>query len=292
VLFNSTAFFIFLGAFLLGWFAVRRSLRARAVLILLGSYIFYAWWYYPYLALLVGVSLASFIAGRILERTKAPAARRAVLTAGIAVCLAPLLLFKYSGFLRDSLAALLASLGLETSLGRWEWLLPVGISFYTFQAISYLVDVYRRDLSATRNLVSYLGYIAFFPQLVAGPIERASHLLPQMERPLVIRAAAIESGLWLILWGLFKKVVIADNAAPLVELVFGHRAPGAPLILLGTAAFALQIYGDFSGYTDIARGGRPAAGLRVDGQLQSPLFRHQPAGFLGPLAYQPVHLAA
>ncbi|MBL9128881.1 MAG: MBOAT family protein, partial [Verrucomicrobiales bacterium] len=145
----------------------------------------------------------------------------------------------------------------------WTWrvVLPVGISFYTFQSLGYTIDVYRRHIEPCRDPVAFLAFVSFFPQLVAGPIERASHLLPQFLQTRIIRLADVEAGFWLVLWGLFKKVVVADQLAPVVELAFDRGAPSGPLLLVGTFAFAGQIYGDFSGYSDVARGLAQALGF-------------------------------
>ena len=142
-------------------------------------------------------------------------------------------------------------------------LLPVGISFFTFQTMSYTIDVYRGVLQPTRTLVNFLAYVSFFPQLVAGPIERAAHLLPQFARTVTISRGMLREGIWLSIWGMFKKVVIADNLAPLVEMTYSHPQPGALLLVLGTFAFALQIYCDFSGYSDIARGVAKILGIDI-----------------------------
>ncbi|HXG45983.1 MAG TPA: MBOAT family O-acyltransferase, partial [Methylomirabilota bacterium] len=162
--------------------------------------------------------------------------------------------FKYCDFFIESFAALLDQLGLHPGLPTLGIILPAGISFYTFQTMSYTIDVYRREMPATRDLVQFLAYVSFFPQLVAGPIERARHLLPQFEQARVITRAMLEEGVALMVWGLFKKVVLADNLAPLAQMVYGDSAWTGPTVVLGTIAFGLQIYCDFSAYSDIARG--------------------------------------
>jgi D-alanyl-lipoteichoic acid acyltransferase DltB (MBOAT superfamily) len=171
--------------------------------------------------------------------------------------------FKYADFFTESVATLLAQFGITVQIRTLGLVLPVGISFYTFQSMSYAIDVYRRELPATRNLLHFLAFVSFFPQLVAGPIERAKHLLPQFGRTVVITVAMLEEGVWLILWGFFKKVVIADNIAPLADMVYGGTSFSAPSVLLGTVAFALQIYCDFSGYSDIARGTARVLGFDI-----------------------------
>ena len=252
--FNSAVFLQFFAAFLLLYHLVRRQGAARNWLIVVASYGFYGWWDYRFLALLLASSLLDYGVGLRLEATTAQPARRRWLLVSLAGNLGTLGLFKYCGFFVDSLAGLLAALGFQAHLPTLNLVLPVGISFYTFQTLSYALDVYRRHIPATRDLAGFLAYVSFFPQLVAGPIERASHLLPQFGETRRITRAMLAEGLWLSLWGMFKKVVVADNLAPLVELAYANPTPSGPLVLLGTIAFAFQIYADFSGYSDIARG--------------------------------------
>ena len=274
--FNSGVFLQFFAAFLLLFWLVRHHLRARNVLIVAASYLFYAWWTPPgvektfsddfagyalaalwqcrFLGLLLATSALDFSVGLGLERLRSPRARKLLLALSIVVNLSVLGFFKYCDFFISSTAAVLAQFGVPAQPHLLGIILPVGISFYTFQSMSYALDVYRRHIPATRSFVNFLAFVSFFPQLVAGPIERASHLLPQFERTVVITRAMLEEGIWLILWGLFKKVALADNFAPLVEMVYQNTGYSAPTVLLGTVAFALQIYCDFSGYSDIARG--------------------------------------
>lgn len=254
MLFNSTLFLKFFAAFLLLYWIVRKNLNARNWLIVAASYVFYAAWDWRFLSLLIVSSFVDYFVGLGLNRTEHPARRRLLLTTSMVVNLGILGFFKYYGFFVDSFRELLASMNVSLNLKTLEIVLPVGISFYTFQTMSYTIDVYQGKIRATNKLADFLAYVAFFPQLVAGPIERATHLLPQFGQTREITAAMLREGIWLCIWGMFKKVVIADNLAPLVEMAFESDTPGAPLILLGTLAFAFQIYGDFSGYSDIARG--------------------------------------
>jgi alginate O-acetyltransferase complex protein AlgI len=254
MLFNSGLFLQFFAAFLLLYFAVRNHLPARNVLIVVASYVFYGAWDYRFLSLLIVSSLVDFYIGLRMDRSEREVSRKRLLAASIAVNLGILGFFKYCDFFIESFADLLRAAGLQPNLNSLGIILPVGISFYTFQTMSYTIDVYRRELRPTRKLVDFLAYVSFFPQLVAGPIERARHLLPQFAEKRVITFEMVREGIWLSLWGLFKKVVIADNLAPLVESTYGAPQPTGPLVLLGTIAFAFQIYCDFSGYSDIARG--------------------------------------
>jgi alginate O-acetyltransferase complex protein AlgI len=225
--------------------------------------VFAALWQCRFLGLLVGTSLLDYSVGRGLERLQTPGHRKLLLTVSLVINLGVLGFFKYSGFLVHSFSELLASLDLAVQVRTLDLVLPVGISFYTFQSMSYAIDVYRRELPATRNLLHFLSYVSFFPQLVAGPIERAKHLLPQFGRTVVITRAMLEEGIWLMIWGMFKKVVIADNLAPLAEMVYGGTEFSSISVALGTVAFALQIYCDFSGYSDIARGSARVLGFDI-----------------------------
>ncbi|MBI4327792.1 MAG: MBOAT family protein [Chloroflexi bacterium] len=261
MLFNSNDFLLFFGTFLLAYYLARRHLAARNLLIVIASYIFYGWWDYRFVGLLLFTSVLDFAVALGLDRFRKPSGRRALLAGSMVANLSVLFLFKYFDFFQGSLATLLAHFGHETHWRALHWVLPVGISFYTFQSMSYVIDVYRRRTPASADPVAFLAYVSFFPQLVAGPIERATNLLLQMTRTLRVTRAGLEQGLWLILWGMFKKVVLADNLAPLVELVFQLSTPTGPMVLLGTVAFALQIYCDFSGYSDIARGAAKVLGF-------------------------------
>jgi len=285
MLFNSGVFLKFFAAFLLLYWLARNSLKARNLLIVAASYLFYGWWTPPgadksfsadfagyvlaavwqcrFLGLLFATSVLDFSVGLGLERLRSPWARKLLLALSIVANLSVLGFFKYCDFFISSTAAVLAQFGVSTQSHLLGIILPVGISFYTFQSMSYALDVYRRQIPATRSFVNFLAFVSFFPQLVAGPIERASHLLPQFGRTVVITRALLEEGLWLILWGMFKKVALADNFAPLVKMVYHNSSYSAPTVILGTVAFALQIYCDFSGYSDIARGTARVLGFDI-----------------------------
>ena len=263
MLFNSGTFLLFFAAFLLLYYSVRNGLQARNVLIVAASYLFYGWWDYRFLSLLLFSSVLDYGVGRGLDRLTRPRHRKGLIAVSIVANLSILGFFKYYGFFADSLAELLSLIGFQVHIQTLQIILPVGISFYTFQTMSYAFDVYRGKMKATRNLIEFLAFVSFFPQLVAGPIERAQHLLPQFSETRRITRPMLEEGVWLCLWGLFKKVVLADNLAPLVEMVYDHPRPGAAMIILGTAAFAGQIYCDFSGYSDIARGAARLLGFNI-----------------------------
>lgn len=254
MLFNSGVFLEFFAAFLLLYWLARNHLTTRNILIILASYLFYGWWDYRFLLLLLFSSLLDYGIGLGLDRLEKPRQRRMLLLVSLACNLSVLGFFKYFDFFAESFATALERLQIPFHPRTLGIILPVGISFYTFQAMSYTIDVYRRELPATRNVLHFLAFVSFFPQLVAGPIERAKHLLPQFAQTLKITRAMLEEGLWLMLWGMFKKVVLADNLAPLVEMTYHNSSFGAPAVILGTLAFGFQIYCDFSGYSDIARG--------------------------------------
>jgi D-alanyl-lipoteichoic acid acyltransferase DltB (MBOAT superfamily) len=254
MLFNSGVFLQFFAAFLLLYWLVRRHLAARNLLLVVASYVFYGWWNVYFLSLLFFSSTFDYFVGRGLQRLTVPRSRRLLLAGSVAVNLGLLGFFKYYNFFVDSMKVLFARLDLPFHPGTLHVLLPVGLSFYTFQSMSYAIDVYRGQLKPTRNYINFLAYVSFFPQLVAGPIQRASHLMPQFERTVVITRPMLQEGVWLMLWGMFKKVVVADNFAPLADLAFAQQQYSAAGVLMGVAAFAVQIYCDFSGYSDIARG--------------------------------------
>ncbi|MBI5388030.1 MAG: MBOAT family protein [Verrucomicrobia bacterium] len=263
MLFNSDVFLKFFAAFLLLYWLVRENLAARNVLIVAASYLFYGWWDWRFLSLIFVSSVLDYGIGLALARTEDPRRRRIWLWLSVGCSLVILGFFKYYDFFVESLGALLAHWQIPFHPRLLGVILPVGISFYTFQSMSYVIDIYRRQMKPTPNLVNFLAYVAFFPQLVAGPIERASHLLPQFERTVTITRAMLEEGVWLVLWGMFKKVVVADNLAPLVEMVYGHMGATGPAVVLATLAFGVQIYCDFSGYSDMARGTARVLGFDI-----------------------------
>ncbi len=254
MLFHSGVFLQFFAAFLLLHSLARRQVAWRNRLVVAASWTFYAWWDWRFLGLLVGSSLLDYGLARAIEAAPDERARRRWLWASVAGNLGVLGVFKYAGFFVDSLARGLAALGWEPDLPTLRFVLPVGISFYTFQSLSYVIDVHRRRLPASRDPVAFLAYVAFFPQLVAGPIERAGHLLPQFATVRPAGSDGLAAGLWLLLRGYFKKVFVADPCGAVADIAFGQSTPTAAGTLIGVAAFGLQVYGDFGGYSDIARG--------------------------------------
>ena len=278
MVFNSLVFLVFFMVV----YGLYRALphRGQNILLLVASYFFYGWWDWRFLTLILISTTVDFLAGRFIGRTRVGDPRRkVVLLASITTDLGILGFFKYFNFFAENLLLLLQKTGFSPSIHLLHIILPVGISFYTFQAMSYTLDIYRGQLKPARSFWDFATFVAFFPQLVAGPIERASHLLPQIENPRTVTWTGIQSGTWLIFWGLFKKCVIADNLAVIVEGVFGSAAPTGAESLLGLYAFAFQIFCDFSGYSDIARGLARWMGVELMVNFNNPYFALNPKDF-------------
>jgi len=280
MLFNS---FVFVGFFLLTYalyLALRRDHRLQNVLLLVASYVFYGYWDVRFLALLAVSTVVDFLVGGALFRSRDPGRRKALLVVSVCVNLGILGFFKYYDFFAESLVELLHLVGLRPDPFTLGVVLPVGISFYTFQTLSYTIDIYRGRLEPVRNLLDFGLFVSFFPQLVAGPIERARNLLPQIQRPRRIDRDQVGAALWLILWGYFKKVVIADRMALIVNPVFAdHTSYQGLELLVALLAFTVQIYGDFSGYTDIARGLAKLMGFELMVNFKLPYFAVDPSDF-------------
>ncbi len=254
--FDSLSYLLFLPAVLL----LHRLCppRGRWIVLLGASLFFYASWNLPLTLLLLAVIAVSYLAGRLLARLEKPRQRRAVLVFALALCLGLLLYFKYFRFLAGALAALLGQ-----SWKLWDVIVPIGVSFYTFQALSYVIDVCRDPARVERHFGYYALYVSFFPQLVAGPIERAERLLPQLRAGAQGNAEDLRTGLRLLLVGYFRKLVIADFCGPLVTAVYAAETPDGSAVFLGTLLFSLQIYNDFAGYSEIARGSARLFGIRL-----------------------------
>jgi D-alanyl-lipoteichoic acid acyltransferase DltB (MBOAT superfamily) len=284
VLFNSFEFFfLFLPVVLLVYFLLEH--RRQNIFLVIASCIFYASWDWRFLLpLLFTTSLDFWIAKRleILPREAATAAqRRRLLALSVASNLSLLGFFKYFNFFLHSLQALLVTFGLDVQIRTLEIVLPIAISFYTFQALSYTIDVYRGEFHATKSFWDFFLAVLYFPHLVAGPIQRAASLIPQMVHPRAFDRCRAVEGIHLIAWGYFKKIVIADNLAPIVDSVFGSMAGSPPggMVSVGVVAFAFQIYCDFSGYTDIARGIAKLMGIEFVLNFNLPYFATSPSDF-------------
>lgn len=281
MLFNSIEFLFFLPiVFVLYWFVFKR-LKAQNLLILVVSYIFYGWWDWRFLLLIAFTSVCSYISGILIEDNEGKRKIQKIISASnIVLNLAILCVFKYYNFFIENLAALMESFGMRLDGVTLHLILPVGISFYTFQALSYSIDVYQHKIGACRNLVAYLAYISFFPQLVAGPIERATNLLPQFYVPRKFDYSKAVDGCRQILWGFFKKVVVADNCAIAVNQIWSDYASQDGMTLaLGAVLFTFQIYGDFSGYSDIAIGTARLFGVNLMRNFNFPYFSRDIAEF-------------
>jgi D-alanyl-lipoteichoic acid acyltransferase DltB (MBOAT superfamily) len=260
--------------------AVEGPHRAQNWLLLVASYYFYAAWDWRFLGLLLASTLVDYSCALAIERAAAPARRRALLFVSLAFNLTLLGFFKYFNFFADNLHAVFGALGWQVDFVTLRVLLPVGISFYTFVTMSYVIDVYRRETHATRNLLDFAVFVAFFPHLVAGPILRAATLLAQVQTPRRISREQMRDGAWLIAWGYFQKVFVADNLAALANAVFepGTSHSGVN-VLLGLYAFAFQIYGDFAGYSNIARGTSKLMGIELIENFRFPYLVRTPQEF-------------
>ncbi|MEY2933303.1 MAG: hypothetical protein RL033_4052 [Pseudomonadota bacterium] len=278
MLFNSVEFVVFFAVVYTAYLALER--RAQNVLVLLASYLFYGWWDWRFLSLIWLSTIVDFLAALGMERAPHRERRRLWLLLSLGFNLGLLGTFKYLGFFASSLSDALAPLGYTLDLRFSELVLPVGISFYTFQSLTYTIDVYRGELRARRNLLDFALFVAFFPQLMAGPIERAQHILPQIEQPRSVSYEKLSEGAWLILLGYYKKVVLADNMAPFTSRLFREPSSMHGLeVLVGIYAFAFQIYGDFSGYSDIARGTAKLLGFELMHNFKMPYFAVNPSDF-------------
>jgi len=270
--FASVVFFLFLPVvFCLHYCSSRRQWQNGVLLA--ASYFFYGWWDYRFCGLMLFSSLLDYAIGQKLATARHATQRRSLLVLTLASNLGLLGFFKYFNFFADSLVLALAAVGVDVNPTTLPIVLPVGISFYTFQTLSYTLDIYRGQLQPRRNLVEYLTFVSFFPQLVAGPIERATHLLPQFAAARKFSPEAAAEGCRLILWGLAKKMVLADNLGGIVDSAFGHAASASGAALaLATVCFAFQIYCDFSGYSDIAAGTARLFGIQLVRNFAYPYF--------------------
>lgn len=256
------------------------ALNLQNAFVLAASYIFYAAWDYRFLSLIIFSSMVDYTVGIGMGRAVTRLHRRILLAISLSVNLGFLGFFKYYNFFAESFSDLLVSMGLQANIETLNIILPVGISFYTFQTLSYSIDVYRGTMKPSRNILAFFTYVAFFPQLVAGPIERAAQLLPQfLEKRKFDYGQAIQ-GMRQILWGFFKKVVIADTCAPLVNEIFANHEVASPgMLIVGAVLFAFQIYGDFSGYSDIAIGTSRLMGFNLMQNFAFPYFSRDIAEF-------------
>lgn len=274
MLFNSIPFLLFLPiVFFLHWFVLRKSLNNQNRLLLFSSYIFYAWWDFRFLFLLIFSTALDYFSAIAIEKSANQFRRKTWLIISLTINLGFLAVFKYYDFFVSSFNDALNQVGVNCNLELLSLVLPVGISFYTFHGISYLVDIYNNRIQSERNWTQYALFVSYFPLLVAGPIERATHLLPQIKRPRIFNSEFAMSGFRWVLWGFFKKIAIADNIAPSVNEIFSNYSlHNSGTLLLGAVLFSIQIYCDFSGYSDIARGISRFFGIELLTNFNSPYF--------------------
>ena len=275
MLFNSIDFLIFLPIVLiLYWFVLNKTLKIQNLIILLSSYFFYGWWDYRFLSLILLSTLVDYFVGLYLPKQDSQKKQKLLLSCSVLVNLSLLGFFKYYNFFVDSWINLFSSFGYEiNSVWTLYIILPVGISFYTFQTMSYTIDIYKKKLKPTKDFIAFASFVSFFPQLVAGPIERAANLLPQILKQRKFMYQQLVQGSRLILWGMFKKVVIADSLAPIVDNIFSnYQNFGGATLWLGAIYFAFQIYCDFSGYSDIAIGTSKLFGFELRSNFKFPYF--------------------
>ncbi|WP_349664667.1 MBOAT family protein [Cellulophaga lytica] len=273
MLFNSIDFVIFFPIVFILYWVFAKNLKGRNIFILIASYCFYGWWDWRFLSLIIISSLVDFYVGKKLGEEDNLKKRKYLLCLSLVVNLGFLVYFKYFNFFIDSFNSAFTLFGKELEISTLNIILPVGISFYTFQTLSYSIDVYRRKLEPTKNIISFFAFVAFFPQLVAGPIERASHLLPQFDKTYSFDYKRVKSGFQLMLWGFIKKMVIADRLALLVNEVFNNTQDYSGTdFAIATVFFTFQIYCDFSGYSDIAIGLSRAMGFDLMRNFDSPYF--------------------
>ncbi|GAA3790059.1 MBOAT family protein [Corallibacter vietnamensis] len=281
MLFNSIDFAFFLPiVFILYWFVAKKNLSFQNLLIVVASYIFYGWWDWKFLSLIFFSTVVDYSVGLKLKDEENPTKRKILLWVSILVNLGFLVFFKYYNFFLDNFVSAFSLFGTEIKANSLNIILPVGISFYTFQTLSYTIDIYRRKLEPTKDFIAFTAFVSFFPQLVAGPIERATNLLPQFYKKRTFDYSKAVDGMRQILWGLFKKTVIADNCAEFANQIFDNASDmNGSTLALGALFFSFQIYGDFSGYSDIAIGTSRLFGFNLKQNFNFPYFSRDIAEF-------------
>lgn len=281
MLFNSIDFAIFLPTvFIIYWFIINKNLKFQNLLLVVSSYVFYGWWDWRFLALIFTSTIVDYFVGRGLSNEEDQRKRKILLWTSIIVNIGFLGYFKYYNFFLENFIEAFSFFGKEIKANTLNIILPVGISFYTFQTLSYTIDVYNRKLKPTKDLISFMAFVSFFPQLVAGPIERATHLLPQFYKKREFNYSDATDGMQQIIWGLFKKMVIADNCAEYANMIFNNSSDYSGFsLVLGALFFTFQIYGDFSGYSDIAIGTARLFGFNLMKNFAFPYFSRDIAEF-------------
>ncbi|MFD2823591.1 MBOAT family protein [Lacinutrix iliipiscaria] len=273
MLFNSIEYLIFLPTVFILYWLLKGDFKKQNMLLLIASFIFYGWWDWRFLGLIVYSSYLDYFIGLKLHAETSDKIRKRWLTFSLVSNLGLLGFFKYYNFFTDSFAASMQLVGWEVDDLTLNIILPVGISFYTFQTLSYTIDIYRKEIEPTKDIVAFFTFVSFFPQLVAGPIERASHLIPQIEKKRVFKEKWFKDGLFQIAIGLFRKIVIADNLAIYVDSIYGDpEIHNSSTLLLATIFYSWQIYFDFTGYSDIAIGSAKLLGFEFNQNFNMPYF--------------------
>ena len=274
MIFNSIDFAVFIPiVFFVYWFFLSKSLKGQNLFLVVVSYFFYGYWDYRFLFLIAFSSLLDFFIGLQMQKASSQEKKKLLLVASVFVNLGLLGFFKYYNFFIDEFVHVFTFFGFEFNGLFVDVLLPVGISFYTFQTLSYTIDAYKGDVKVTDDLIAFSAYVSFFPQLVAGPIERAADFLPQFQKKRYFDSQLASNGMKQILWGITKKVLIADNAAHIANEIFNNsNGHTGPTLFLGSVFFAFQIYGDFSGYSDIAIGTSRLFGFDLKMNFNFPYF--------------------
>jgi alginate O-acetyltransferase complex protein AlgI len=281
MIFNSLPFLLFfLAFFLLYWSLPNRNPRQQNMLLLLGSFFFYGWWDWHFLFLLAFSTTSIFLIGIQIEKQINPRGKKIFLNAGLILIIGLLFVFKYFNFFVSSFIALLVNFSVHSNLKYLNFVLPLGISFYSFKLVGYLLDVYHNKFNASTNWVTFSMYTAFFPSLISGPIDKATLLMPQLETPRRFNYAQACGGIRQILWGLFKKAVIADNLAPFTNQIFDHYGTySGSTLMIGVILYAMQLYTDFSGYSDMAIGIARLLGIEITKNFDFPFFSQNIAEF-------------
>jgi len=281
MLFNSIDFALFLPVvFLLYWFVFNYSVKVQNLFLLVASYFFYSWWDWRFLSLILISTFSDFILGRLIANTSQKAHKTIFLATSVIINIGILGFFKYYNFFIENFISTFSVLGFDFQISSLKIILPVGISFYTFQTLSYTIDIYRSKIKPSTNFIEFAAFVTFFPQLVAGPIERASNLIPQFAKARTFNEKNAIDGLRQILWGLFKKVVVADSCAEYVDWSFSNIGThSGSELLIGAFFFLFQLYGDFSGYSDIAIGTARLFGFNLKKNFDYPFFSRDVSEF-------------
>lgn len=281
MIFNSIEFVIFFSIFFaLYWFFFNKKLFSQNLLLLIGNYFFYAWWDWRFLSLLIANSLISFLLGLWIEKAKSEKKQKILISIGLVQAIGTLFFFKYFNFFILSIKNSFAALDINLETQSLTIILPLGISFYIFRTISYLIDIKNEKYHACQNWITYFSYVSFFPSLLAGPIDRANDLIPQIESKRSFNVDESRNGLAQILWGLFKKIIVADNCAQLTNQIFENpNIFNVSQLFLGSFLYLIQVYADFSGYSDMAVGLARLLGFKLKRNFNFPLFSENIAEF-------------